>query len=473
MNESTTNGQAAAAHTAKRIGRLRPSPIREILSVIDRPGMISFAGGLPAPDSFPRLNPGQIPAERLQYGPSEGEPELRRQVARDLGTMGLAVDPDQVLVLSGSQQGIDLIAKLFIETGTPVAVESPTYLAARQVFRLFGASLVPLELDGTGVLPRRGPSPILCYAVPTFQNPTGRCLSNAQRNTLARYCDDHDIVLFEDDPYRDLAYDPCERTPVCSRLRRARWIYQTSCSKTLCPGLRLGYLAASKDLMEPLLWLKQAADLHSSRISQWLVLQQCQQGAERMDRLVAGYRARRDAFAAELATRFGDLATWELPSGGLFFWLELKRRIDTRELLPQALGNHVAFMPGEPFYPDDRPARGRLRLNFSHASPSQARAGLSVLADLVRAADMELQRELQHPQARERCLATTESSKAADIRAICRRALWICASAQVGRPGSSFPTWPSTPPRYPPGPPQTPRSCRCSPSSASEAGCGH
>ncbi|MBS1159301.1 MAG: putative aminotransferase [Proteobacteria bacterium] len=373
---------------SRRAGNLEASPIREILTVIDRPGMISFAGGLPAPETFPAMNLANVPAKWLQYGPSEGDPELRQCIAENLNELGLKCSPEQVLILSGSQQGIDLVGKLFIDNGTPVAVESPTYLAALQVFRYFGARFTPLnpQLPSAGLAGE--PRPAFAYAIPTFQNPTGHCYAAAERAALAEACDQFAVPLFEDDPYRDLAYDEVERTPVCAQLQRASWIYQGSFSKSLAPGLRLGYLVASPDLLTPLVRLKQAADLHSNRISQWYVLGQLQDAARdrRIAELADFYRRKRDLFGRELDRHFNDLATWRVPAGGLFFWLQLKARIDTRLLLPQAIQHNVAFMPGEPFFPERPAACGALRLNFSHADEEQIRRGLATLAELLAAA---------------------------------------------------------------------------------------
>lgn len=365
---------------------LHASPIREILSVVNRPGMISFAGGLPALESFPEFSLGGMPQAVLQYGPSEGDGELRRRVAEDVRGRGLHCDAEQVLILSGSQQGIDLVAKLFIDPGTAVAVESPTYLAALQVFRFFGARFLAYDADMLDIETWRREKPAFAYAIPTFQNPSGRCLNAAQRTGLAHACDVAGVPLFEDDPYRDLVYDACERTPVCARLQSAPWIYQGSFSKSLAPGLRLGYLVASPELMPFLTRLKQAADLHSNRVSQWLVLQQLNDPAHdrRLRGLAESYRRRRDAFEAALRRHFGELASWQSPPGGLFFWLTLNCRIDTRLLLPKAIEAGVAFMPGEPFMPLPVEGCGQLRLNFSHASEEQADIGLRKLAALVR-----------------------------------------------------------------------------------------
>ncbi|MGB5809044.1 MAG: PLP-dependent aminotransferase family protein [Polyangiales bacterium] len=374
---------------SRRIDDLAASPIREILSVIDRPGMVSFAGGLPSPDAFPDLADLAVPRAQLQYGPTEGEPELRARLAEDLCARGLRCTPEQVVMLSGSQQGIDLVAKLFVDPGTPVAVESPTYLAALQVFRFFGAALGAFTPDDPDGLEAALRGHAFAYAIPNFQNPTGRCYDPDTRVRLALACDASGTPLFEDDPYRDLAYDPCDTTPVCAHLERAPWIYQGSFSKSFAPGLRLGYLAASPVLVPHLVRLKQAADLHSNRLSQWFVMQQLSDPgrAARIETLVARYRAKRDGFDASLRRHFGHLATWERPPGGLFFWLSLlgDTAIDTRRLLTPAIEEGVAFMPGEPFFAAATPRAHAIRLNFSHASPSDVDRGLLTLAKLVEA----------------------------------------------------------------------------------------
>lgn len=374
-----------APRLSARVADLHPSPIREILTMVDRPGMISFAGGLPAAETLPELA-ARVDPRLLQYGPTEGEPALRARIRDDLVESGLKCEPEQVIVLSGSQQGIDLVAKLFIDRGTPVAVESPTYLAALQVFRFFGAQFLPFSVQRLNRRETFQVQPALLYAIPTFQNPTGYCYPDTQREALARMCERAGVPLFEDDPYRDLAYDPCDRTPVCARLNKSAWIYQGSFSKTLAPGLRLGYLAASGDLAPYLVRLKQAADLHSNRLSQQLVYEQLESSgrATRLRGLVDTYRRKRDAFAVSLAEHFSDLACWDRPKGGLFYWLKLTKPVDTRELLAAAVHRGVAFMPGEPFYPNAGNGIGTLRLNFSHADTASIDRGLRILADLIR-----------------------------------------------------------------------------------------
>ncbi len=370
---------------SNRCKNLRASPIREILSVIDQPGMISFAGGLPAAETFSSPDLSELPVQYLQYGPSEGEWELRELVCRELAVTGLQCQPEQILILSGSQQGIDLVAKLFIDPGSLVAVESPTYLAALQVFRFFGANFTSLA-----ALEDSKSAPAFAYTIPTFQNPTGYCYSNQERGAVAKLCNDRAIPLFEDDPYRDLVYEDCSRQPISSQIVASPWIYQSSFSKTYAPGLRLGFLACSQDLIVPLTRLKQAADLHSNRISQWLVMQQLKDSGRTasMRALARTYLQKRNRFAQLLTEYFADLAIWEVPKGGLFFWLTLNQNVDTQALLAQAIQHKVAFMPGESFFPfpDQEPKPSCLRLNFSHASTCQAEEGLKKLANLLRSA---------------------------------------------------------------------------------------
>lgn len=377
------------AKLANRISRLKASPIRDILAVASRPGMISFAGGLPSPESFPQVGALSFEQDDLQYGPSEGEEYLRQTVSIDLQARGLNVSADSVLILSGSQQGIDLIGKLLVEEGTRVAVESPTYLAALQVFDLFGAKYVSYDIESLSSSYSDKP-PSLLYSIPTFQNPSSRVYTDEQRRGLAKVCDNNNIVLFEDDPYRDLMYEPCDRQPVCSYLKRSSWVYQSTFSKTVAPGLRLGYLVCSPDLYPYLLRLKQAADLHSSRVSQRIVhrILNDSSAVTRLAQLQTLYKDKRDAFNTVLHKYFDDIATWNLPEGGLFFWLTLKSTslINTHSLLSKAIESGVTFMPGEPFFTDGREASNCFRLNFSNVDSENVEIGIEKLSEIFRRA---------------------------------------------------------------------------------------
>lgn len=374
------------ARLSARTGNLHASPVREMLNVSQRPGMISFAGGLPAPETFAGLDLPPPPRDLLQYGPTEGEPELRARIAAELEEMGLPGDPERVMLLSGSQQGIDLAAKLVVDPGVNVAVESPAYLAALQVFRFFGAAFSILDAGDPGAGWDAAP-PAMAYVTPTFQNPTGRCWSAEERAALARACQAHDVVLFEDDPYRGLVYEPCERRPAASWMDGGSWIYQSSFSKTVAPGLRLGFLTASEDLFPLLVRLKQASDLHTNRLSQWMVLQYLNdpQREARMAQVAALYRERRDGFDAALRRHLGNLASWTSPPGGLFFWVTINAPITPQALLKQALERGVLFTPGSHFLAEGGDCQA-IRLNFSLASPDDAERGLAILGELLRAA---------------------------------------------------------------------------------------
>lgn len=377
---------------AKRIERLTPSLVREILAVVNQPDMISFAGGLPAEDALYRADPALITAKELtcwQYGQTEGERELRELIVEHAHkNLGINCDISQVLVLSGSQQGIDLVGKLFIDEGTPVLAEAPTYLAALQVFSLFGADMKSFDINA-----KTGPDLAgfsaglkqskLTYLIPTFQNPSGYCYPDQVRADIAAELDKAGVPLFEDDPYRDLSFDGPAPKPVVSHLKSAPWIYQGSFSKTLAPGLRLGYMIAHPDLIVPLTRLKQAADLHSNRLSQQLIAQILRNGVEEhIQHVLPIYRERRDAMAQALTTHLADKIEWELPAGGLFFWVKLKKNIDTKELMRQALKEGVAIMPGVAFFSHPS-ANSYLRLNFSHASPEKIDTGIARLSKLL------------------------------------------------------------------------------------------
>ncbi|MBD9483988.1 PLP-dependent aminotransferase family protein [Pseudomonas sp. PDM14] len=379
---------------SERVARLKSSLIREILAAAQRPEVMSFAGGLPAEPMLPKVDWSEMPASIGQYGMSEGEPALREAIAAEARALGVPCDASQVLIVSGSQQTLDLASKLFIDPGTEILVEAPTYLAALQSFQLFGADClsVPQEADGPELEALRSrlqqSKPAFAYLIPTFQNPSAVRYSEAKRDAVAALLDEFGVTLIEDEPYRELVFDAGSAKPIVSRLQRASWIYTGTVSKTLLPGLRVGYLIATPDLFPHLLRLKQSADLHTNRIGQWQALQWL--GSERYREHLAElrdfYRQRRDAMQAVLEEHFSDLADWQVPQGGLFFWLTLKQPLDTRTLLAPALARNVAFMPGEPFFIDPEQNPGHLRLNFSHVAPERLDEGLKRLAEVIREA---------------------------------------------------------------------------------------
>ncbi|MGL4602801.1 MAG: PLP-dependent aminotransferase family protein, partial [Iodobacter sp.] len=369
--------------------RLTSSLVRDILAAASQPGIVSFAGGLPATEALFRPGPqvlGQLPDDIWQYGQTEGEPALRQQVAERACLSGIACTAAQVLIVNGSQQGIDLVGKLMVEEGTPVLTESPTYLAALQVFRLFGGEFVSAEQDEEGILPQAlaAVKARLVYLVPTFQNPTGRCYSTERRKALAEAFDRQSMVVFEDDPYRDLSFDAPPPAPITAHLKKARWIYQGSFSKTLAPGLRLGYLIVHPDLVQAMTRLKQASDLHSNRLSQAIVAQVLKDGTldRHIESILPLYRHKRDVMHASLERHLAGKATWLLPPGGLFFWLTLNTPQDTMLLMQKALAAGLAIMPGAAFDPVPQTSSS-IRLNFSHAAPEQIEQGIRILAGLL------------------------------------------------------------------------------------------
>ncbi|MCU7650164.1 PLP-dependent aminotransferase family protein [Pseudomonas piscis] len=379
---------------SERVSRLKSSLIREILAAAQRPEVMSFAGGLPAEAMLPKVQWQDMPTTMGQYGMSEGEPQLREVLAEQARQIGLPCTASQVMVVSGSQQTLDLAAKLYIDKGTQIMLEAPTYLAALQIFQLFGAQCltVPLQEDGPDLVQMRQrleqQRPAFAYLIPTFQNPSAVRYSEAKRDAVAALLDEFEVTLVEDEPYRELTFDGGSARPIAGRLNKASWIYSGTVSKTLLPGLRVGYLIASPDLFPHLLRLKQSADLHTNRFGQWQAMQWI--GSDRFQQhlqdLRSYYRQRRDAFEAALQAHFSDLAHWQVPAGGLFFWLSLKQPLDTRTLLKAALERDVAFMPGEPFFSEPDHNHGHLRLNFSHIDPARLDEGLKRLATVIRQA---------------------------------------------------------------------------------------
>ena len=381
---------------SERVDRLKSSLIREILAAAQRPDVMSFAGGLPAESMLPKVDWAPMPTSLGQYGMSEGEPALREAIAAQARALGIDCSASQVLIVSGSQQTLDLASKLFIDRGTEVLLEAPTYLAALQAFQLFGAECLAVaqEDDGPSLAALRERlerhRPAFAYLIPTFQNPSAVRYSEYKRDAVAALLDEFGVTLIEDEPYRELVFDEGSARPIVSRLHKASWIYTGTVSKTLLPGLRVGYLIATPDLFPYLLRLKQSADLHTNRIGQWQALQWLgsEQYSTHLDALRCFYRQGRDAMQSGLQLHFSDLADWQSPQGGLFFWLRLKKPVDTRALLDQALAQNVVFMPGEPFFVDPDQNLGYLRLNFSHVAPDRLAEGVRRLAGVIRNASM-------------------------------------------------------------------------------------
>jgi 2-aminoadipate transaminase len=379
---------------AARAERMNPSIIREILKVTEKPGIISFAGGLPAPETFPidafaaacatvLKNDGKA---ALQYAASEGFPALREWVANSLPW---EVDPAQVLITTGSQQALDLIAKILIDKDSRVLVETPTYLGALQAFTPMEPEFVSVASDAEGIdigdLAAKATGARFLYVLPNFQNPTGNTMSEARRAALSTAAARLGLPIVEDNPYGDLWFDTPPPAPLTARNPEG-CIYMGSFSKTLAPGLRLGFLVAPKALYPKLLQAKQAADLHTPSFNQRMVAEVLKDGF--IDRHVptirALYKAQRDAMLAALEKNMaGTGVQWNTPDGGMFLWVKLPAGMNAVALLPKAVERNVAFVPGAAFY-GDAAQHNTLRLSFVTASVEQINEGIALLAQTVR-----------------------------------------------------------------------------------------
>jgi 2-aminoadipate transaminase len=386
---------------AKRAAGMRASDIREILKVTAQPDVISLAGGLPAPELFPideyrRAFEWVLEtdgAQALQYGPSEGYRELRTLLAERLTRFGMRCATDDVLITNGSQQALDLIGKMLLDPGDAVLVERPTYLGALQAFNQYQATyaVVPMDEDGMQVdevervLSRRdGPRIKFIYALPNFQNPTGRSMSLERRQRLVELATAFGIPIVEDDPYGELRYEG-EPLPTLKALDSSgSVIYLGTFSKILAPGLRLGWIVASSDATEVLLHGKQPSDLHTGMAQQMATYHVMQDGFvdRHITEIKAFYKERRDVLLRAIEEHFPVDAQYTRPAGGLFVWAELQPSIDTRELLLDAIKERVAFVPGQGFHADNS-GTNTMRLNFSNVPPDQLREGIRRLGHAI------------------------------------------------------------------------------------------
>jgi 2-aminoadipate transaminase len=382
---------------ARRAERLNPSTIREILKVTERPGIISLAGGLPSADTFPVAAMQEAtarvlrdtPREALQYAASEGYAPLREWVAAEMASHGVVADASQVLITTGSQQGLDLVGKVLIDPGSTVAVEAPTYLGALQAFAPYEAEFVALDSDDDGPSPdtlhaARGAR--FVYLLPNFQNPSGRCISAARRRALVERAAAIGLPIVEDNPYGDLWFDAPPPPPL-SALAGDAAVYLGSFSKVLAPGLRLGYVVAPKLLYPKLLQAKQAADLHTPGFNQRVVHEVIKDGflLQHVPTIRARYKAQRDALQAALVAHMPAGCRWQTPAGGMFFWVTLPPQLDATALLPKAVQAGMAYVPGAPFFPHGGHAN-TLRLSFVTATPAQIHTGVAALAQVLAAA---------------------------------------------------------------------------------------
>jgi DNA-binding transcriptional MocR family regulator len=391
---------------AKRMQTLRASDIREILRVTQRPAMISFAGGLPAPDTFPveeltglaREVLQSDGARALQYSTTEGHPALREHIARRMRERhGAAVSADDIVVTAGSQQGLDLVAKALIDPGDEVLCEAPTYLGFLQAAQVFEPLFVEVPTDDEGMLLdalaerlagcRR---PRLIYAVPDFQNPSGRCWSLARRRGLLDLAHRYGVPVIEDAPYAEIRFEGAARPSLKALDAHDEVVQLGTFSKTFCPGLRLAWIAAPPELRRACVLLKQAADLHTATLSQHLLTAYLDRhDIDAAIRRTCGvYRRRRDAMLVALERHMPPGTRFTRPRGGLFIWVELPEGVNARRLLAGCLERDVAFVPGDCFFPAGGHSH-TLRLNFSNMPEDRIAEGIGRLADALRALPAE------------------------------------------------------------------------------------
>lgn len=384
---------------SRALSGMQGNIIREIAKQTAQPGFISFAGGNPSADTFPAEELADIAAEvlvkkkveTLQYGVTEGYLPLREWIAGWVKEKGINATPAQIQITTGSQQGIDLLSKVFLNPGDRVLVEDPTYLAAIQIFRVYEAVFDTIASDEDGLIieslqeaAEKDPHKLL-YLVPGFQNPTGRTITDERRRRIPDILAEHNLIMIEDDPYGDLRYSGEAIPPVKAYDTENRIVYLGSFSKILAPGLRVGYAIGDPEIMKKLAVGKQTADLHGCSLTQVMIDEFLRRGLlpAHLERLRAVYKKKRDLMLQLLDAHFPAEVSWTKPDGGLFIWMILPNELSSMELLQKALQEKIAFIPGGSFF-----ARGggscTLRLNFSNANEEQMEKGLARLGKITK-----------------------------------------------------------------------------------------
>jgi 2-aminoadipate transaminase len=392
---------------AERTGRMQGSAIRELLSFAIRKDVISFAGGMPAPEVFPydkfRESCDTVLRENgaacLQYGSTDGYLPLRDLIARHSTRYGIQVEAENILPTSGSQQALDLLGRIFINHGDTILVESPTYLGALQAWKAYGAQFTSVPVDENGmrtdlVAEKLRAGVKFIYVLPNFQNPTGITLSYERRLQLIEIADRFGVPIIEDDPYGQLRYEG-EHLPAVvvldsqARSQGANYsgnvIYLSTFSKTLAPGIRLAWVIAPVEVIQKMVLAKQGADLHTSTFNQITAFEVANGGFldEHVKLIRDVYRQRRDTMLDALEEHMPEEVNWTHPEGGLFLWATLPETIKTRDFFHKALDKNVAFVPGESFFAEGG-GENTMRLNFSNAKPDMINEGIGRLSIVIK-----------------------------------------------------------------------------------------
>jgi 2-aminoadipate transaminase len=393
---------------AHRMQKMGSSVIRELLKLTEQPDIISFAGGLPAPEVFPvkefreacNYVLDHFGPQALQYSTTEGYRPLREMIARHTARYSVEVTPDNILITSGSQQALDFLGRLFINRGDYIVVESPTYLGALQAWNAYGAQYIPVRSDQDGMIVdeleaalRIGPKFI--YVLPNFQNPSGYTLSLERRKQLIELADRYGVPIVEDDPYGQLRYEGEHIPSIVSLDSEYRGpngghysgnvIYLSTFSKLLAPGLRLAWVIAPPEVIRKLVMTKQAADLHTSSFNQYVAYEVGKQGFldEHVKLIRAVYKERRDVMFEMMEEMFPPGVTWSKPQGGMFLWGILPEGMDAADVLKRAVEKKVAFVPGGAFHPRGG-GENTMRINFSYSSPDNIREGITRLGTTLK-----------------------------------------------------------------------------------------
>lgn len=387
---------------ADRMSKIPRSFVREILKVADEPDIISFAGGLPNPNTFPEKEFAESTnfilensaSEALQYSTTEGYEPLRKLVAERYSKNGLSVDPKNILITNGSQQGLDLVAKIFLNNKDTVLVEKPTYLAALQAFGLFEPRFksVPLLNDGVDVDAFRSMleahDPKLFYSIPNFQNPTGISYSLEKRKIIGNILNQNETILLEDNPYGEIRFMGENLPPIKTFTENS--ILLGSFSKIVAPGIRLGWIVAENETMHHLITAKQATDLHSNIFSQMIVYQYLTKYdiEDHLTMIKETYKNQRDFMIEMIKSHFPAHVRFTEPEGGMFLWITLPDNMSALELFERTMEDKVAFVPGEAFY-SDSPQKNTLRLNFSNSDNNKIEEGIMKIGNAIK--DLERQ----------------------------------------------------------------------------------
>lgn len=405
-----------AQRYAQRTRGMGSSTIRELLKLTENPEIISFAGGLPAPELFPveafRAAADQVLSKHgrkaLQYSTTEGYGPLREFIVQKMGRYGIQASVENVLITSGSQQALDLIGKLLVNPGDLILTERPTYLGALQAWRAYQADFTSVPIDDEGLQTdlleeALCGGPKFMYILPNFQNPGGVTLSRERRLELIETADRYGVPIIEDDPYGELRFEgehipplvvldagALNRSGAASNGQgyfRGNVIYLSTFSKTLAPGLRLGWMVAPEAVINRSVMAKQGMDLHSSSFVQMVAFEVAKDGflENHVRHIREVYRQRRDRMLSAMETHFPAGIRWTRPRGGLFLWVTLPENLDSTRLLDQAIANKVAFVPGASFYPQGG-GENTLRLNFSNAMPDEIERGIWRLGQVLTAA---------------------------------------------------------------------------------------